>query len=69
MKKSSKSYKDMMIEDAETNPYKTPSLQDRSDMYDRLENPEEDSKEISEARTKQKSRFERLKSKLDRSGV
>ena len=64
MKKSQKSYKDMMIEEAETNPYKTPNLQEQSDMYDRLENPDEDMSEISEARKRQKGRFDRLKEKL-----
>ena len=64
MKKSQKSYKDMMIEEAQTNPYKTPNLQEQSDMYDRLENPDEDMSEISEARKKQKGRFDRLKDKL-----
>ncbi len=42
MKKSQKSYKDMMIEEAQTNPYKTPNLQEQSDMIDRLENPDEE---------------------------
>ncbi len=64
MKKSQKSYKDMMIEEAQTNPYKTPNLQEQSDMYDRLENPDEDMSEISEARKKQKGRFDRLKDKI-----
>lgn len=64
MKKSQKSYKDMMIEEAQTNPYKTPNLQEQSDMYDRLESPDEDMSEISEARKKQKGRFDRLKEKL-----
>ena len=54
----------MMIEEAETNPYKSPDLQEQSDMYDRLENPDSDMKEISEARQRQKGRFDRLKSKL-----
>ena len=54
----------MMIEEAETNPYKTPNLQEQSDMYDRLENPDEDMSEISEARKRQKGRFDRLKEKL-----
>ena len=64
MKKSQKSYKDMMIEEAETNPYKTPNLQEQSDMYDRLENPDEDMSEISEARKRQKGRFDSIKEKL-----
>jgi hypothetical protein len=64
MKKSNKSYKDMMIEDALTNPYKELTLPESSEMYDRLENPDEDMKEISEAKKRQKSYFERLKSKV-----
>ena len=54
----------MMIEEAETNPYKTPNLQEQSDTYDRLENPDKDMAEISEARKRQKGRFDRLKEKL-----
>jgi hypothetical protein len=64
MKKSNKSYKDMMIEDALTNPYKELTLPETSEMYDRLENPDEDMREISEAKKRQKSYFERLKSKV-----
>lgn len=64
MKKSQKTYKDMMIEEAQSNPYKESNLQEQSDMYDRLENPDKDMSEISEARKKQKGRFDRLKDKL-----
>ena len=54
----------MMIEDALTNPYKELTLPETSEMYDRLENPDEDMREISEAKKRQKSYFERLKSKV-----
>ena len=54
----------MMIEDALTNPYKELTLPETSEMYDRLENPDEDMKEISQTKKRQKSYFERLKSKV-----